>query len=54
MTHYKIVPADEWGRLTTRHARRKRLADPAADVVWVVVLTVTLFLAGLMHHSIGL
>ena len=42
MTQYKIVPADLWDRLTIRQAYRKRLADPAADVFFVVVLAGTL------------
>ncbi len=54
MTHYKIVPTDLWDRLTTRHVRHKRLADPTADVICVVVLTVALLLAGYMHNSAGL
>lgn len=54
MTHYKIVPADQWDRLTIRHARRKRLADPIADVICVAVLAVILLLAGYMHLTMGL
>ncbi len=60
MTHYKIVPADQWDRLTGWHAHRKHLADPAADVFFLVVLTVTLLVliailvfAGYMHLSVG-
>jgi hypothetical protein len=54
MPHYKIVPADQWDRLTTRQARHKHLADPVTDVICVVVLTVVLLLAGYMHLSMGL
>src|SRR5437870_11089082 len=44
------------GEINKKHPlyweRRKRLADPAADVICVVVLTVALLLAGYMHLSI--
>jgi len=39
-----------WGN----HPRRKRIADPAADILCVVVLSVVLLLAGYMHLSVGL
>jgi hypothetical protein len=40
-----------WGN---QARRKKRLADPVADVMCVVILTVVLLLAGYMHLSIGL
>jgi len=40
-----------WGN---QSRRKKRLADPVADVMCVVILTVVLLLAGYMHLSIGL
>ncbi len=49
MTHYKIVRADQWDRLTERQTRRKHFANPVADAICIAVLAVILMLAYSMH-----